>query len=78
MADVSVRDLRNNGGRVLQRVAKGESLIITLDGEPVAELRPLASRALSAPALLKRWRGLPRINAMRLRADLDRILDSKL
>lgn len=78
MADVSVRDLRNNGGRVLERVAKGESLTVTLDGRPVAELRPLAARALTSALLLKRWRGLPQVDARALRRDIDRAMDTSL
>lgn len=78
MSHVTVRDLRNQGGRVLERVARGESLTVTLDGRPVAELRPLPGRAVSAAVLLDRWRGLPRVDAARLRADLDHLLDSSL
>ena len=78
MTSVSVRDLRNNGGRVLERVANGESLTVTLDGRPIAELRPVRGRALSASALLTRWRRLPRVDPIQLRTDLDRVLDTAL
>ena len=78
MDSVTVRDLRNNGGRVLERVANGESLTVTLDGRPIAELRPLPSRALAAATLLARWRRLPLVNAAALRADIDRTLDASL
>lgn len=78
MDHVSVRDLRNHGGRVLERVANGESLTVTLDGRPVAELRPLPGRALSAATLLARWRRLPNVDPAALRADLDRTFDTSL
>jgi prevent-host-death family protein len=78
MDEVSVRDLRNRGGRVLERVARGETLIVTLDGRPVAELRPLPDRGLRATALLARWRGLPPVDVQSLRSDLDRIIDPTL
>lgn len=78
MDHVTVRDLRNNGGRVLERVANGESLTVTLDGRPIAELRPLRGRALSAATLLARWRRLPRLDPATLRADIDRALDPAL
>ncbi len=78
MDNVTVRDLRNNGGRVLQRVADGETLTVTMDGQPIAELRPVPGRALPAATLLKRWRQLPPIDARQLRADLDRVLDASL
>jgi prevent-host-death family protein len=78
MGNVTVRDLRNNGGRVLQRVAEGESLTVTRDGRPIAELRPLPGTAVPAATLLRRWHRLPPVNATALRADLDRALDASL
>lgn len=44
MSDVAVRDLRNHTRQVLERVNAGETITITVDGRPAAELRPLASR----------------------------------
>lgn len=73
-----MRDLRNHGGRVLERVAMGETLTVTLNGRPVAELRPLPGRAVPAETLLRRWRGLPAIDVAKLRADVDAALDSSL
>ncbi|HUE95545.1 MAG TPA: type II toxin-antitoxin system prevent-host-death family antitoxin [Longimicrobiaceae bacterium] len=78
MDDITVRDLRNHGGRVLRRVARGEALIVTLDGQPIAELRPIPAGALSATEILRRWAGLPRMDGSRLRADVDSALDSGL
>lgn len=40
MAEVSARDLRNHTREVLERVERGESIEITVDRRPVAELRP--------------------------------------
>jgi prevent-host-death family protein len=78
MSQVSVRELRNNGGRVLQRVADGETLTVTMDGQPIAELRPMPGRALPSAALLARWRRLPPVDLAQFRADLDDVLDSSL
>ena len=78
MAAVTVRELRNDGGRVLDRVARGESLTVTRDGHAIAELRPLSRRALPASAILDRWRHLAHVDAGRLRADIDATLDSSL
>ena len=73
-----MRDLRNHGGRVLGRVARGETLIVTSDGRPVAELRPLPNRGLPADVLLSRWRSLPPVDGVALRRDLDRHIDPGL
>lgn len=75
MEKVSVRQLRNEGGKVLDRVERGESITVTRDGRDVAELTAV-HRALSAEALVLRWRDLPRVDAERLRRDLDEVLDS--
>ena len=48
MAEVTIRDLRNHGGDVVDRVAAGERLIVTRDGRPVAELRPVLRRGPTA------------------------------
>jgi prevent-host-death family protein len=77
MADVTIRELRNNGGEIVDRAARGERIVITRSGRPVAELRPLR-RALSAEELVDRWRHLPRVDPVKLRADLDELLDWRL
>jgi prevent-host-death family protein len=78
MDSVSIRQLRNQGGEVLRRVAAGETLTVTNDGEPVAELRPLPAPSLSASELLARWRHLPNIDAAAFRRDLDELIESSL
>lgn len=78
MSEVTVRDLRNHGGEVLDRVVRGEALTITRDGKAVAELRPLQRRPVPAAVLLKRWRALPSVDAAKLKADIDRLLDAAL
>jgi hypothetical protein len=44
----------------------------------VAEVRPLEAPALSARALLRRWRRLAALDHASLRADVDSILDPRL
>jgi prevent-host-death family protein len=78
MAEVAIRDLRNHGGKILDRVAGGEAMTVTRDGHPIAELRPLPRRPLQAALLLQRWRSLPAVGPARLRADVDDLLDPAL
>lgn len=78
MPDVTVRDLRNHGGDVLDRVAHGESVTITRGGRPVAELRPLMSPGLSTRALIERWSRLPAMDPTRLRQDLETVFDARV
>jgi antitoxin (DNA-binding transcriptional repressor) of toxin-antitoxin stability system len=78
MADVSIRDLRNSGGDVVDRAARGEPIRITRAGVPVAELRALPPASLTAAALLERWKHLPVVDPAALRQDLDEALDPTL
>lgn len=77
-SEITVRELRNHGGDVLERVARGEALTVTRDGQAIAELRPLARRPIPAAVLVQRWRRLPAIDPARLRADIDAVLDGSL
>lgn len=76
METVTVRELRNDGGAVVDRVIRGERLIVTRDGKPVAELRPLQRVAPSTAELIARRRRLPRLDPEALRRDLDAIIDA--
>jgi prevent-host-death family protein len=78
VSEVTLRELRNHGGDVVDRVAKGERVTITRAGRPIAELRPLVSSRVSAEALLERWRYLPSLDPTRFRADVDSLIDSSL
>ena len=71
---VTVRELRNQGGQVLDRVLAGEQLTITRDGQPVAELSPL-SVTTNLTTLKKRASKLKAIDPISLRNDLDEIVD---
>lgn len=77
-AEVSIRELRNHGGDVVDRVVRGEHLTVTRDGRPVAELRPFRRDPLPLASLLERWRHLPVVDPDRLRADIDDLLDASL
>ena len=78
MKKVTIRDLRNQGGQVVERVLAGEHLTVTRDGHAVAELKPTSREPLEASVLLERWRTLPPIDGQSLRRDIDDIMDSGL
>jgi antitoxin (DNA-binding transcriptional repressor) of toxin-antitoxin stability system len=77
MANVSIRELRNQGGDVVDRAAAGEQITITRSGRPVAELRALRP-PLAAEALLRHWQRLPAVDPVALREDVDALLDPDL
>jgi antitoxin (DNA-binding transcriptional repressor) of toxin-antitoxin stability system len=78
MAEVSIRELRNHGGEVVDRAARGEAITITRAGKAVAELSRVSPGPLAATVLLERWRRLPPIDRVRLRADIDETLDARI
>lgn len=75
---MTIRELRNQGGEVMERVARGERLLVTRDGRAVAELRPLGRTAATAGVLVERWSRLPKIDAEKLRADIDEVIDPRI
>lgn len=75
---MNVRDLRNHGGDVLARVEAGESITIVRAGRPVAELTPLPRRGLDPATLLERWRHVPHVDPIAVRADIDAAVDPAL
>lgn len=78
MGSVSIRDLRNKGGEVLERVEHGELVVVTRDGRPVAELRPLPRRSPAPAELIARRKHLLPMDPASLRRDIDTVLDSSL
>jgi prevent-host-death family protein len=77
MSSVTIRELRNNGGDVVDRASRGEKITITRAGTPVAELRAVRP-GLSAEVLLDRRRRLPEVDPARVREDVDQLLDASL
>ena len=78
MSEVTIRELRNHGGEVVDRAAQGEQITITRAGKPVAELRPVGRRPLTAEILLDRWHHLPPVDYLAMRAELDEVVDPAL
>lgn len=78
MAEASIRELRNHGGEVIDRVAAGERVTITRGGKAVAELRPLPRQLLTAVSLIERFRRLPTVDPVRFRAEVDAVVDQSL
>lgn len=78
MTEISIRDLRNHGGDVVDRAVRGERLTITRSGKAVAELLPLIREPMPLDVVISNRRNLPPVDPDRLREDLDKILDPAL
>jgi prevent-host-death family protein len=77
VTDVSIRDLRNKGGDILDSVMNGATVTVTRQGRPIAELRPLR-RGTDTVRLLEVWRGTPTFSLAGLRKDVAEFLDDSL
>ncbi len=76
---ITQRELRNDSAAILREVQAGQTIIITRNGVPVAELRPIqphrfVPRAVIAEAAAR----APRVDAGRFRADLDAVIDQSV
>lgn len=78
MSNISIRDLRNHGGDVVERAQRGERLTITRAGVPVAQLVALPRSPVSLDELRRRWANLPDVDPAALRRDIDDVLDPAL
>ena len=78
---IAQRNLRNDNAKVIDAVVAGETFIVTRNGEPVAELRPI--RAVRRTFITRgEVAGLAsaavRIDHRQFRADLDQLIDQGL
>jgi prevent-host-death family protein len=78
---IAQRELRNDNAKVIAAVAAGETFVVTRNGVPVAELRPIAPRrrtVVSRSELVELAAAGPHVDAQRLRADLDSVIDPRI
>jgi prevent-host-death family protein len=79
MRTITQRELRNDSGAILREVQAGQVIIISRNGVPVAELRPLPPRRFVTRAVIAdAARRAPRVDADRLRADLHAVVDQSV
>ena len=74
---IAQRELRNENARVMDAVAAGETFVVTRNGEPVAELRPLrAGRRtfISRAEVAEMAAANVRIDRDQFRTDLDAVI----
>jgi antitoxin (DNA-binding transcriptional repressor) of toxin-antitoxin stability system len=73
---ISQRELRNDNGRIMRALDEGRTFVVTRNGHPVGELRPLRrQRFVSATVAVEMFRNAPSVDWPRLRADLDQVVD---
>lgn len=78
---IAQRELRNQNAAVVAAVVAGETFLVTRNGTPVAELRPITqpSRTFVARATLAALAAQgPHLDAAAFRDDADRAIDQEL
>lgn len=78
---IAQRELRNQNAQILAAVEAGASFVVTRNGEPIAELRPLVRgrrRFVSKAELATAAAEGPHIDASAFRHDLDHAIDQTL
>jgi antitoxin (DNA-binding transcriptional repressor) of toxin-antitoxin stability system len=72
---ITQRELRNDSGEIMRALDRGEDFIVTRNGIPVGELRPVRRRFVDRGLLLEAFRSAAPIDPARFRADMDATLD---
>ena len=76
---INQRELRHASAKVLREVQAGQTFVITRNGEPVAELRPIQPRRFAPRAVIAEAAAhAARIDAARFRADIDAVVDQSI
>ena len=69
---ITQRELRNSSAEVMDAVEAGETLVITRNGNPVGELRPIRRRQMvPVSEVIENFADCPPANYRQWRADLD-------
>ncbi len=76
MREITQRQLRNDSGEIMRELDRGESFLVTRNGAPVGELRPIRRRRFVPKAVvLAAFAGTGHIDFKEFRADVDRFAD---
>ena len=78
---IAQRELRNDNAKVIDAVAAGETFVVTRNGVPVAELRPIVAprrKFVAREQLVALGAAGPHVDLGEFRTDLDRIVDQSL
>jgi antitoxin (DNA-binding transcriptional repressor) of toxin-antitoxin stability system len=74
--EITQRELRNDSGDIMRGLDRGESYLVTRNGVPVGELRPVRrSRFVAADVVIGAFASAAAIDAVRFRDDVDRSID---
>lgn len=74
--ELTQRELRNQSGEIMRALDRGEDFVVTRNGVPVGELRPIGRRQFVPRGVIADvFTGAPPIDFEEFRADLDVYVD---
>jgi antitoxin (DNA-binding transcriptional repressor) of toxin-antitoxin stability system len=74
--ELTQRELRNQSGEIMRALDRGEDFVVTRNGVPVGELRPIGRRQFVPRSVVAAaFSGAPSIDFAEFRADLDAYVD---
>lgn len=76
--EIGIRDLRNHTGRVIDAVNAGERVVLTVHGEPIADIVPHARRGRWLPGAWLADQLAQRAADIGLSAELDSLVGQTL
>jgi antitoxin (DNA-binding transcriptional repressor) of toxin-antitoxin stability system len=62
----------------MRALERGEAFVVTRNGIPVGELRPVRRRFVSRELILEAFASAPRVDPERFRDELDAVLDQAI
>jgi antitoxin (DNA-binding transcriptional repressor) of toxin-antitoxin stability system len=73
---ITQRELRNGSGKIMRALDRGETFVVTRNGVPVGELRPVPRRHYVPVAdVSAAFERAPSLDRDRFRRDVDRLVD---
>lgn len=73
---ITQRELRNESGKIMRALDRGDSFVVTRNGVPLGELLPAGRRRFVAvDAVLAAFAGAPRIHAAGMCEEIDATVD---
>ncbi|TVR30136.1 MAG: prevent-host-death protein [Nitriliruptor sp.] len=72
---ISQRELRNDSGAIVRALDHGEAFVVTQNGIPIGDLRPVRQHFVTRERLLEAFAGAPPIDPARFHSDVDAYID---
>lgn len=75
---ITQRELRNESGKIMRALDRGERFVVTRNGVPVGELQPIRKQFVASELLVAAFKGAPRVDPRRFRKDVDRYVNQDI